>query len=310
MTLTEYRPSITEVLNTCGGDIDGYHEGWVPCLCPFHGDEHKSASVNEDEGLFNCHGCGVKGDATGVLMQAYNYTPEQAREAIEGMHVTRKPVKVTPSRKPHGTRKGRDVMLAAMQQYEGTLDQAADYLKGRGITRAAAQGARLGYVADPLPGHEAYRGRLSIPYVTTSGVVDMKFRCVQPHSCKDHGHSKYLCLPGSETRMYHVTSVLTTRPFIAVTEGELDCVVLNHLCDVPAVGIPGANNWQSHYARVLEGFDRIYVLGDGDKAGQEFTKNVSKKLEFALPIVLPEGQDVNDVYVRGGAAAVMNLLGV
>jgi DNA primase len=60
----------------------------------------------------------------------------------------------------------------------------------------------------------------------------------------------------------------------------------------------------------LEGFDRIFVIGDGDKAGQEFARNVSKKLDAALPVVMPDGMDVNDVYLADGAVGVMNQLGV
>jgi len=34
----------------------------------------------------------------------------------------------------------------------------------------------LGVVVDPLPGHEQFLGRVAIPYVTPSGVVDIRFR--------------------------------------------------------------------------------------------------------------------------------------
>ncbi len=40
------------------------------------------------------------------------------------------------------------------------------------------------------------------------------------------------------------------------------------------------------------------------------TRSVSKKFEGGISIVLPEGQDVNDVYLRGGRQAVLSLLWV
>ena len=309
--LTEYRPSISELLRTQGADIEDVSSGWNAVNCPFHDDSHKSASFNEDEGVFKCFACGTKGDALTVVMQAHDVPAKRAQEMISELNVPQKPVHHSqPARSKGVSRRAREMMNEATDRYASRIDMLADYLKSRGITRTAAREARLGYVETPLPGHEPYQGRLAIPYLTETGTVDMKFRCVEAHDCKEHGHGKYLCLPGSDSRMYHVTSALTADSFIAVTEGELDAVILNHLCEIPAVGIPGASSWKRHYARVLEDFDRVYVLGDGDKAGTEFARSVSKQVDAGIPIILPAGMDVNDVYLSGGPAAVMNLLGV
>jgi DNA primase len=308
MRLAEYKPSISDVLSNCGADIPDDGDGWVSIACPFHDDSHNSATYNETEGVFKCFGCDVSGDALHVIEKAYDLTPEQARQKLDEMHVSRVPVQRAPATLKRST-KNRDILIEAMTRYEDDLDDASEYLKTRGITRTAAKQARLGVVSRPVHGHEMYRDRLSIPYITTSGVVGMKFRCMSDHRCKDEGHAKYLTLM-QDTRMYHVTSVLTTRSYLAVTEGEIDALVLNYLCDIPAVGIPGVNNWKPHFARVLEGFDRIFVIGDGDKAGTEFARNVAKKLETGIPIVMPNDQDVNDVYLDGGPTAVMNLMGV
>lgn len=308
--LTEYRPSISELLRTQGADIEDVSAGWNAVNCPFHGDAHKSASFNEDEGVFKCHACGTKGDALTVIMQTHDVPAKRAQEMIGELNVPQKPVHRAPARTKNTFRKSRELLNEATDRYGARIDMLADYLKGRGITRTAARAAKLGYVDSPLPGHEPYQGRLSIPYLTESGTVDMKFRCVEDHDCKGYGHGKYLCLPASDSRMYHVTSALTADSYIAVTEGELDAVILNHLCEIPAVGIPGASSWKRHYARVLEDFDRVYVLGDGDKAGTEFARSVSKQIDAGIPIILPEGMDVNDVYLDGGPAALMNLMGV
>lgn len=307
--MSSLRASISEVLEHCGAELPEYRDGWVSVTCPFHDDSHSSGSMNVDEGLFKCHGCQVSGDALHVLMKAYDLAEVEALRMLSDMNVTQTPSAVQQRPEVRRSTKGRDLLLAAVERYQAHLNDASDYLKGRGITRTAAQEARLGVVRDPLPGHEPYRGRLCIPYLTTSAVVNLKFRCIEDHVCKDHGHPKYLGLHG-ETRMYHVTSALTNLSYIAVTEGEIDALILNHMCGIPAVGIPGANTWKPHYTRVLEGFDRIFVLGDGDKAGAEFARSVSKKLEGGISIVLPEGQDVNDVYRVGGVQAVKNLMGV
>ncbi len=38
--------------------------------------------------------------------------------------------------------------------------------------------AQLGVVEEAEVGHEAYKGRLSIPYITKTGVVDLRFRAL------------------------------------------------------------------------------------------------------------------------------------
>lgn len=47
-----------------GGEPD--NDRWMSCRCPFHGDRQASASINRTG--FNCHACGVQGDALSILM--------------------------------------------------------------------------------------------------------------------------------------------------------------------------------------------------------------------------------------------------
>ncbi len=63
--------------------------------------------------------------------------------------------------------------------------------------------ARLGVVAEPEVGHEQYQGRLAIPYVTKSGVVDLRFRSLNPAV-----EPKYMGLTGADTKMYNVLDIL------------------------------------------------------------------------------------------------------
>lgn len=53
---------------------------------------------------------------------------------------------------------------ASVKYHEAVDDSpAAAYLERRGLAQAAK--FKLGYVAEPLPGHEMYRGMLAIPYL-------------------------------------------------------------------------------------------------------------------------------------------------
>jgi len=42
---------------------------WNPTLCPFHGEEHASASVSFRRNAFVCHGCGMRGDIPALIMR-------------------------------------------------------------------------------------------------------------------------------------------------------------------------------------------------------------------------------------------------
>jgi DNA primase len=192
-------------------------------------------------------------------------------------------------------------MEKATQQYEANIAQIKDYLLGRGIDGATAKRYRLGYVAEPVVGHEKYRNRLAIPYVTPSGVVDIRFRCVQNHSCKEAGCAKYLTQPGHKQRIYGTTAVMSADDTIAITEGELDAVILNKI-GIPAVGIAGSKAWNTgYYPRIFADFTNVIIFGDGDEAGRDFAEAVARDLEDALIVDMPTGFDVTDLYLAQGA---------
>lgn len=183
-----------------------------------------------------------------------------------------------------------------MARYEKAVDLAANYLAGRGLSEGTAHSFRLGVVDDPLPGDETYRSRLCIPYLTRAGVVSIRFRCIQQHDCSVHGGTKYLGYPGAPTHLFNVGDLFLPGDLVCVTEGELDAVVL-HQAGLPSVGIPGANNWKKHYPRILEDFRRIVCFADGDEAGRKFGKLVAESVAGVVVVTMPEGMDVNDVYL-------------
>lgn len=183
---------------------------------------------------------------------------------------------------------------------------AQAYLASRGLDLRVANMFRLGVVRAPLVGHESLRGRLVIPYVTPSGVVNFSFRCLRQHVCKDVGCPKYLPIEGRERNIYNVLDLKKDSPFLCVAEGELDALTLS-LCGLPAVGMPGAKQWKKHFSRCLEDFDVIYAFGDGDEAGGKFSSFLAKEAR-ARPIAMPKGKDCNDIYREQGAEGLRKLI--
>lgn len=192
----------------------------------------------------------------------------------------------------------------ATLKYMAHAHVAEAYLQQRGISLEVAGGYALGVVAEPLLGHELFTDRLSIPYLTNSGPVNMKFRCLKYHDCKSVGCHKYLAWPGLDTNLYGVQSYARAEDFICVTEGEIDALTLNML-GIPAMGIPGASNWKPHWTKVLDDFSTIYCFSDGDSAGQNFAKRLITEVN-AINIKMPDGEDVNSMYLKEGAQYLRN----
>ena len=203
------------------------------------------------------------------------------------------------SLKPSDVRK--QSLRKAASRYMENVALADSYLRDRGISEATANALALGVVVDPEPGHELMVGRLAIPYITRSGIVDMKFRCLQHEDCKNEGCVKYLCLTGSQPHLYNVNAFFVDSPVIGLTEGEFDAGVSHYEVGIPSVGCPGAQAWQPHFARCFVGYETIILFADGDTAGREFAKRVVEDLPPLTVVNLPEKQDVTTVFLSEGA---------
>lgn len=192
------------------------------------------------------------------------------------------------------SRSQKILLEKATSYYEAHLPLAEGYLAQRGITMQTAQEIRLGVVVDPLPGQEHFIGRLAIPYLTPTGPVDIRFRAMGPEE------PKYMGMSGTETRLYNVKALQTAGDFIAVCEGEIDTITLNYGCGIPAVGVPGVNAWKKHYGRLLADFEHIYVFADGDQPGSDFAKTLSKEYSNVIIMQMPDGEDVNSMFLTNG----------
>jgi hypothetical protein len=202
----------------------------------------------------------------------------------------------------------RRSLAEATQRYAAAVDQAAAYLVGRGIGREAAIGSHLGFVADPVPGHERFAGMLSIPYLTVSGPVAIKFRRLQGEGQKYDGPA------GQHRRLYNARACSKGGPVVAICEGELDAVCVESNLGIPAVAAPGVH-WADHWSRCFADFDRIVVFADNDlhedgsnpgkKHGEKLARTLSA--EMVLP---PVGCDVSDWIALEGADVVREAAGL
>jgi DNA primase len=206
------------------------------------------------------------------------------------------------------TNEQKTLLESKTAQYQANAHLADEYLEGRGFTADTIDSARLGVVDGPIEGDPHAAGqRLSIPYITQSGVVNLRFRCIRGHDCGEASCPKYLGSSGVPSRLYGARCLLSAGSRICITEGELDALTLHQL-GYPAVGVPGATSWKRHWRRLFEDFSKVYVICDGDAAGWGFRTHILAEIPTAQAVMLPDHQDTNSMYVKEGGGYFAELL--
>lgn len=200
--------------------------------------------------------------------------------------------------------KQAELMDKDLVRFGEALDEdgaARGYLKSRGFEELTLTDYRLGVVPDDHPGYEQYAGMIVIPYLNLhKKPVSLRFRNLEEHG------PKYLSMTGSPSMIYNVPALHDARDSIHICEGEFDCITLN-MCGLPAVGFPGANAWKGRHAIAFRGFSSVYVWGDPDQAGREFTTRLLRAMPQAVPVRL-QGGDVNETFLREGSKGIQELL--
>lgn len=198
----------------------------------------------------------------------------------------------------------------ATSQYHQALEGSPvdEYLRTRGLwpTNDGVRKFRLGYVEDPLAGHEMYQGMLAIPYLRRSqgcewSVVSLRFRRIEGDG------PKYMTQAGDKPRLYNTTALLGSSPRVAIAEGEIDAITAS-LCGIPTVGVPGVQAWKPHFREPFLGYRDVFILADGDEPGLAFANTVASTLPNAKVIPMPPGSDVNDLVITKGKQALLDKL--
>ncbi|WP_245579948.1 toprim domain-containing protein [Brevibacterium album] len=177
----------------------------------------------------------------------------------------------------------------------------------RGLTEETLGGYLVGFVDDAAEGHEAASGFISIPYLTSRCIVDIRFRR-PPDSEKPY---KYYTLPGHPTRVFGTWAIDQSVRTIAISEGEIDAMSATQ-AGIPCVGIPGVKAWKDYYPRIFAGYDEVVVFSDNDDTKGDETEGVGLKFANTVArdlsevgvdtrvVLMPEGHDVNSFMKEEG----------
>ena len=192
----------------------------------------------------------------------------------------------------------RSALTAKARGFAANLEQGLPYLLSRGISREVAEMFQLGYV----PTGQEFGGRISIPYLTPSGVVSIKYRRMEETT-----EPKYLWEAGLGLHLFNAQILITAGDTVVLTEGELDAICIQAYVGFPAVAYPGTDTWkkQAHWPLCFEGVTEVVVLSDGDAPGREAARRVAETLGAKARVIdLPDGLDANSFILEKGAPAL------
>jgi len=278
---------------------------WVG-LCPFHAERTPSFSVNAEEGLYHCFGCGAGGDAIRFVQEVEHLPFADAVERLAaraGITVRHDTLAATQER--HRRTRLVEAMTKAVEWYHDRLLHATDaagaraYLRARGYDGEVVRRYQLGWAPDAW---DALARTLSVPdevLVDTGlglrnsrGRQQDTFRArvlfpifdVRGHPVGFGGRQleggpppKYRNSP--ETPLYAKSRVLyglnwakgdiVAEGEVVVCEGYTDVIGLSTVGIGRSVATCGTSLTEDHF-RMLKNFARRMVLAyDADAAGQQ-----------------------------------------
>lgn len=209
---------------------------------------------------------------------------------------------ITPERNQDNT--------ARMNSYHEALfspagETALRYLTDeRGLAEGTIRAFKLGFVADPHPIDRMAQGFISIPYLTPSGVFDIRFRRGpgNPETAP-----KYWQPAGSTQTIFNVRALDPHSPYVVIGEGEFTAIMAMQV-GIPCIAYPGVESVKPFHRHLLEGFERVYLCGDGDDAGANFNRKLAEMIPNAYPITLPPGEDIDSLVRTKGEKALRDLL--
>lgn len=184
-----------------------------------------------------------------------------------------------------------------------------EYLASRGIGYWTACLFRLGV-------HRAETGRdyLAIPYLSKAGVIARKLRRL-PRERDAAGEwiepegPKYLALKGGGTPLYNPLGLFEDSSTLFVIEGEIDTITVMSQTGFPAAGVPGGTAWRESWNLLFGRYQDLVFVGDGDPTGEKFVAR-AKEFPNGRAVMMPEQEDATSFFVKHGAVALAEVLGV
>lgn len=260
--------------------------GWWSMYCPYHGDSHRSAGLQVEDGRFRCQGCGE------------TKTVEQLVKDKEEWIVN------VPGYKASGEKSSESVTNATIAGWHSALMSDSERLNAlmarRGLSVQTIRHYELGWARE--------KNAYTIP-VRGSELEILNIRFYQLDPTQDR--RKIWGMAGrNEPVLWPLDQLDSTS--IVICEGEMDAM-LTIQNGIPAITRTGAADvWRSEWSKMFSG-KNVYVCHDMDTKGQSAnskikasTRQVAERVMVVkLPFEVTEknGKDLTDFWMEGGTRA-------
>jgi DNA primase len=251
--------------------------------CPFHKDTKPSFRINLDKRVFHCFGCGAKGNVLEFVAAMEKVSLRDAALKLQEWFGTNggesSPPPLVSDHPTAPTRRDNQPLTFALKG----IDPGHPYLAQRGISRSLAESFGVGF----FPGKGSMNGRIVIPIHNETGdLVAYAGRAI------DDSEPRYKLPAGFQKSLVLFNLHRVTRgDRVIVVEGFFDTlkVVQAGFPDVVALMGTALSPAQE---RLLNRFQQIVLLLDGDQAGKAASSGLAARLAEChfVRIVAIEGQ--------------------
>lgn len=244
-------------------------------LCPAHDDHEPSLSIAEGEdgrALVRCFaGCRTKDVVSALGLEMSDLFESRNGHKKEFRSI---PPKTTATVQP-----------CNLKNYAEAKGLPVEFLQRQGLRDQKYQG----------------QPAVRISYRGVDGTEEaVRFRIALEKT--EEGDDRFRWRTGSKTRLYGLWRLESIRKagYVVLVEGESDAQTLWYH-RIPALGIPGADNWKAEFAAHLEGIERIYAVIEPDQGGETLREKLSASdIRNRLYLVdLGEHKDPSGLYLSG-----------
>lgn len=295
-------------------------------ICPFHDDDDPSFTVNPEQNLWNCFGCGTGGDVVRFieLMDKVDF-----KEAVKRLSADSPSPKTTKAKAAVKKKKteisvsDKKLLTRVIGYYQHSFTEdprGLEYLKSRGIeNNQSFSDFGVGYVNGGLrkilpddpevintlknlgilnqKGNETFYNCVVFPiYDKDGGIANLYGRNIDPESGVKH---LYLAGPRSGTINRQAVKRSSS---ILLTESVIDALTLydqGFTNVIPAYGVGGLT--EDHLFLFNRAVKEVYLCFDSDAAGKDgaarTTEQLQKKGITTYTVTLPD-KDINVYFNR------------
>jgi DNA primase len=252
--------------------------------CPIHGGDGREAfHANLTKNVFHCFACGAGGTVLDFVAAMDGCSLREAAWKLTSETAARRQPTLACA-KPLVTKKSKP--LSPLGFSLRGIDSAHPYLAARGIDTVTAQEFGIGFYSGP----GIFSGQLVIPIHNECGeLVAYCGRAVdniQPRYRFPAGFAK------SQVLFNFHRAGAAAKSVVVVVEGFFDCLRLRQAGVRSVVALMGSALYPSQQRILLQRFQRVILMLDGDAAGRRATAEMVARLRnhcLVQAVDLPEG---------------------